>query len=85
MHQLINILLLIFLTGCISLSEKVSHPPAKDDVLLRASIVKDLSFLIREEVTEFPDYVWRNIVFTESEKAVLIQKAERVNHDWDGN
>ncbi len=86
----LSLILLIFLTGCFSLSQPVSLPVDKFDTVLRASIVKDLSFIIREKGDNENDFfyeinIWRGVQFSNPEKDVLIDKARRVNDDWDGN
>lgn len=84
------IVLLLVLSGCISLSERVSLPVESSDQLLRVSIVKDLAFVIREtpEIsnTELKELdIYRGVYFTSEDKLVLINKARRINDDWDGD
>lgn len=84
------IVLLLVLSGCISLSERVSLPVESSDQLLRISIVKDLAFIIREnpeiENTELKTLdIYRGIYFTPEDKLVFINKARRINDDWDGD
>lgn len=81
----------LFLAGCISLSKPVSLPIDKGDSILRASIVKDISFIIRENYNIENDelyemsFLWREVEFSQEEKDVLIDKSRRVADDWDGN
>jgi hypothetical protein len=84
------IVLLLVLSGCFSLSERVSLPVKSSDQLLRISIVKDLAFIIREnpeiENSELKALnIYRGVYFTSDDKLTLINKARRINDDWDGD
>lgn len=84
-------IVLILCVGCIPLSHKVTTPISPNDPILRASIVKDLSFVIRENPTitnselKNKEFIYRGVNFDNTEKLILIEKARRVNDDWDGN
>jgi hypothetical protein len=80
---------LVLLGACFHISEPVGYPAPTSDPVLRASIVQNLAFYIREnpgqgEETLLELGLWETTHFADEDRLVLIRKAKEVNHAWDG-